>query len=164
MTSHTFPEFDTNIPDIYRVQLWKQDFEKNGPANLNMMWLSSDHTGGTPNARAQVADSDLSTGQIVDTISHFRHDSGCLMTADEGFVHGPVARHEMQVGMAHSHGLDVDGEFASGNTAEGQSFDGERLTGSAQHRGMCVHVSTLNRRVVHQFCGHRLAARTESSS
>ena len=40
------PPFDTSIPDIYRYEIWKQDFEQNGPANFNMMWLSSDHTGG----------------------------------------------------------------------------------------------------------------------
>ena len=40
-----------SIPDIYRYQIWKQDFEKNGPANFNMMWLSSDHTGGPADPR-----------------------------------------------------------------------------------------------------------------
>ncbi|CAM5385621.1 hypothetical protein SALBM311S_06080 [Streptomyces alboniger] len=44
-----FPKFDTSVPDVYREQIWKQDFE-NGPANLNMFWLSSDHTGGPANA------------------------------------------------------------------------------------------------------------------
>jgi YVTN family beta-propeller protein len=64
------PPFDTSIPDIYRYQIWKQDFEQNGPANLNMVWLSSDHTGGPPDPEAQVADGDLAVGQIVDEISH----------------------------------------------------------------------------------------------
>jgi hypothetical protein len=40
------PPFDLTIPDIYREQIWKQDFEKNGPANFTMIWFSSDHTGG----------------------------------------------------------------------------------------------------------------------
>ncbi|MGR6319897.1 bifunctional YncE family protein/alkaline phosphatase family protein [Micromonospora soli] len=65
-----FPKFDTAVPDIYRYEIWKRDFEKNGPANLNMFWLSSDHTGGPPNSAAQVADNDLAVGKIVDTISH----------------------------------------------------------------------------------------------
>jgi hypothetical protein len=64
------PPFDLSIPDIYRYQIWKQDFEKNGPANLNMIWLSSDHTGGPTTSEAGVADNDLATGDIVDTISH----------------------------------------------------------------------------------------------
>ncbi|MGW5353628.1 alkaline phosphatase family protein [Streptomyces sp. NPDC004031] len=67
---HGFPKFDTSVPDIYREQLWEQDFAKNGPAKLNMFWLSSDHTGGPANAAAQVADNDLAVGRMVDTISH----------------------------------------------------------------------------------------------
>jgi len=73
ITDPLSPPFDTSIPDIYRYQIWKQDFEKNGPANLNMMWLSSDHTGGTADPEAQVADGDLAVGQIVDEISHSKY-------------------------------------------------------------------------------------------
>jgi YVTN family beta-propeller protein len=73
IANHASPPFDTAIPDIYRYQIWKQDFEKNGPANLNMMWLSSDHTGGTADPEAQVADGDLAVGQIVDEISHSKY-------------------------------------------------------------------------------------------
>ncbi|WP_241825347.1 bifunctional YncE family protein/alkaline phosphatase family protein [Micromonospora sp. CB01531] len=65
-----FPKYDLGVPDIYRYEIWKRDFEKNGPANLNMFWLSSDHTGGPPNAAAQVADNDLAVGKIVERISH----------------------------------------------------------------------------------------------
>ena len=68
-----FPKFDTSVPDIYRAQIWKRDFEKNGPSNLNMFWLSSDHTGGPPAAASQVADNDLALGQIVDEISHSKY-------------------------------------------------------------------------------------------
>jgi len=77
--------FDTSIPDIYRVQTWKQDFEKNGPANLNMIWLSSDHTGGTADPEAQVADGDLAVGQIVDEISHSAYwkDSAIFVVEDD---------------------------------------------------------------------------------
>src|SRR5579859_5374070 len=64
------PPFDLSIPDIYRYEIWKQDFERNGPANFNMIWLSSDHTGGPADAEAGVADNDLALGKIVDTISH----------------------------------------------------------------------------------------------
>ncbi|MCL2514522.1 MAG: phosphoesterase [Microbacteriaceae bacterium] len=77
--------FDTSIPDIYRVQTWKQDFEKNGPANFNMIWLSSDHTGGTADPEAQVADGDLAVGQIVDEISHSKYwkDSAIFVVEDD---------------------------------------------------------------------------------
>ncbi|AGL18974.1 bifunctional YncE family protein/alkaline phosphatase family protein [Actinoplanes sp. N902-109] len=80
-----FPKFDTSVPDVYRYQIWKRDFERNGPADLNMFWLSSDHTGGPPNAAAQVADNDLAVGRMVDTISHSRYwkDSAIFVVEDD---------------------------------------------------------------------------------
>ncbi|MEV7154629.1 phosphoesterase [Streptomyces misionensis] len=82
---HGFPKFDTSVPDQYRYQIWKQDFEKNGPANLNMFWLSSDHTGGPASPAAQVADNDLATGRIVDEISHSKYwkDSAIFVVEDD---------------------------------------------------------------------------------
>jgi YVTN family beta-propeller protein len=73
ITNPTSPPYDLSIQDIYRHQIWKQDFEQNGPANFNMMWLSSDHTGGPPDPVAEVADNDLAVGRIVDTISHSKY-------------------------------------------------------------------------------------------
>ncbi|MFC0542394.1 alkaline phosphatase family protein [Kutzneria chonburiensis] len=80
-----FPKFDTSVPDIYREQIWQQDFAQHGPANLNMFWLSSDHTGGPPNPAAQVADNDLAVGRIVDTISHspYWKDSAIFIAEDD---------------------------------------------------------------------------------
>ncbi|PRY12825.1 bifunctional YncE family protein/alkaline phosphatase family protein [Kineococcus rhizosphaerae] len=85
ITDHAYPKFDTDIPDLYRYQVWKQDFEKNGPAALNTFWLSSDHTGGTPDPRAQVADNDLAVGKIVDEISHspYWKDSAIFVVEDD---------------------------------------------------------------------------------
>jgi hypothetical protein len=85
IADHQSPPFDTAIPDIYRYAIWKQDFERNGPANLNMMWLSSDHTGGTADPEAQVADGDLAVGKIVDTISHSQYwkDSAIIVVEDD---------------------------------------------------------------------------------
>jgi len=73
ISNHDAPQYDLAIPDIYRYQIWKQEFEQQGPANFNMMWLSSDHTGGTAGPRAQVADNDLAVGKIVDKISHSKY-------------------------------------------------------------------------------------------
>ncbi|MBC7558978.1 MAG: SMP-30/gluconolactonase/LRE family protein [Dermatophilaceae bacterium] len=67
------PPFDLSIPDVYRYQIWKQEFEKKGPANFQMMWLSSDHTGGPSTPRAAVADGDLAVGKVVDEISHSKY-------------------------------------------------------------------------------------------
>jgi YVTN family beta-propeller protein len=85
IADHESPPFDTSIPDMYRYEMWKQDFEKSGPANLNMMWLSSDHTGGTADPEAQVADGDLAVGKIVDTISHSQYwkDSAIFVVEDD---------------------------------------------------------------------------------
>ncbi|MFF4795841.1 bifunctional YncE family protein/alkaline phosphatase family protein [Streptomyces sp. NPDC001276] len=82
---HSFPGGDLNIPEIYRYEIWKRDFEKNGPANLNMVWFPNDHTGGAPNAAAQVADNDLAVGKMVDTISHSKYwkDSAIFIVEDD---------------------------------------------------------------------------------
>ena len=79
------PPFDLTIPDIYREQIWKQDFEANGPANFNMIWYSSDHTGGPADAEAGVADNDLAVGRMVDTISHSQYwkDSVIFVAEDD---------------------------------------------------------------------------------
>ena len=73
-TVPNYPQFDLGIPDQYRVDVWKQDFAKdvaNGTVpQLEFMWISSDHTGGPPNATAMQADNDLALGRFVDIISH----------------------------------------------------------------------------------------------
>src|SRR3569623_183318 len=53
--------------------------------SFNMMWLSSDHTGGPPTPEAQVADGDLAVGKIVDTISHSKYwkDSAIFVVEDD---------------------------------------------------------------------------------
>ncbi|MFF4963201.1 alkaline phosphatase family protein [Streptomyces sp. NPDC001222] len=80
-----FPLFDLNVPDVYKYQIWKQDFEKNGPANLNMFWFSNDHTGGPANAAAEVADNDLAVGRMVDRITHSKYwkDSAIFVVEDD---------------------------------------------------------------------------------
>ncbi|WP_369232420.1 alkaline phosphatase family protein [Streptomyces sp. R21] len=80
-----FPMFDLDVPDIYKYEIWKQDFEKNGPANLNMFWFSNDHTGGPANAAAEVADNDLAVGRMADKISHSKYwkDSAIFVVEDD---------------------------------------------------------------------------------
>ena len=69
-----FPQFDLNIPDQFRVDLWQQDFNKDVAAgtvpNLSILWVIDDHTGGPPTPDAEQADNDLAIGRIVDYISH----------------------------------------------------------------------------------------------
>ncbi|MEU5265412.1 bifunctional YncE family protein/alkaline phosphatase family protein [Amycolatopsis sp. NPDC021455] len=113
-----FPKFDTSVPDVYRYQIWKDDFEKNGPADLNMFWLSSDHTGGPPNAAAQVADNDLAVGKIVDEISHSRYwkDSAIFVVEDDsqaGLDHVDGHRAPVQIISPYAqHGV-VDSHYYS---------------------------------------------------
>ena len=69
-----FPQFDLNIPDQFRVDLWIQDFN-NDLANstvpaLSILWIMDDHTGGPPTPDAEQADNDLAIGRIIDDISH----------------------------------------------------------------------------------------------
>jgi YVTN family beta-propeller protein len=91
--SHDFPNFQTNIPDQYRADLFERDFQqfvKDGdlPA-LNMMWVMDDHTNGLnagfPTPSAMVADNDLATGRIIDTISHSRYwkDTAVFVVEDD---------------------------------------------------------------------------------
>ena len=74
ITDHDYPRFDLAIPDQYRYQIWKQEFERetkaNAVPNLTLIWLPDDHTGGAPDPVAQVADNDLAFGKIVESISH----------------------------------------------------------------------------------------------
>ncbi len=69
-----YPRFDLEIPDQYRYDIWKAEFEHEESAhavpNLTLIWLPDDHTGGAPDPVAQVADNDLAFGRIVETISH----------------------------------------------------------------------------------------------
>jgi len=73
-TVQNYPQFDLGIPDQFRFDIWKQDFDKdvaNGKVpQLEFMWISSDHTGGPPTAQAMQADNDLALGRFVDYISH----------------------------------------------------------------------------------------------
>jgi len=73
-TVQNYPQFDLGIPDQFRFDIWSQDFA-NDVANgtlpqLELLWISSDHTGGPPTAQAMQADNDLALGRYVDAISH----------------------------------------------------------------------------------------------
>ncbi len=73
-TIQNYPQFDTGIPDQFRVDIWKQDFANDVANNtvpqLSFMWISSDHTGGPPNAMAMQADNDLAFGRFIDIITN----------------------------------------------------------------------------------------------
>ncbi|SEL18737.1 bifunctional YncE family protein/alkaline phosphatase family protein [Streptacidiphilus jiangxiensis] len=113
-----FPKFDLSVPDQYRYEIWKQDFEKNGPSALNMLWLSSDHTGGPASPAAQVADNDLATGKIVDEISHspYWKDSAIFVVEDDsqaGLDHVDGHRAPIQIISPWAHHGVVDDHYYS---------------------------------------------------
>jgi YVTN family beta-propeller protein len=88
-----FPNFNLNIPDQYRADLFQLDFNNyinhhNLPA-LNLMWLMDDHTDGTApggiTPSAEVADNDLALGRIVDMISRspYWRDTAVFVVEDD---------------------------------------------------------------------------------
>ncbi len=85
ITNPLSPPFDLSIPDVYRSRIWEEDFKKKGPSNFQMLWLSSDHTGGPSTPRAAVADGDLAVGRVVDEISHSKYwkDSAIFVVEDD---------------------------------------------------------------------------------
>ncbi|MFE2218942.1 phosphoesterase [Streptomyces canus] len=113
-----FPMFDLDVPDIYKEQIWQQDFEKNGPANLNMFWFSNDHTGGPANASAEVADNDLAVGRMVDEISHSTYwkDSAIFVVEDDsqnGLDHVDGHRAPVQIISPYAQHGTVDSHYYS---------------------------------------------------
>ncbi len=88
-----FPQFDLNIPDQFRVDLWLQDFNKDVknstvPA-LSILWVMDDHTGGPPTVDAEEADNDLAIGRIIDTISHSKlWDSSAIFIEEDDAQNG----------------------------------------------------------------------------
>ncbi|WP_405564148.1 alkaline phosphatase family protein [Streptomyces sp. NBC_01180] len=113
-----FPKFDTSVPDIYKEQIWQQDFKKNGPAALNMFWFSNDHTGGSASAPAQVADNDLAVGRVVDQISHSKYwkDSAIFVVEDDsqaGLDHVDGHRAPIQVISPWAQHATVDNHYYS---------------------------------------------------
>ncbi|MGG5253612.1 bifunctional YncE family protein/alkaline phosphatase family protein [Neobacillus sp. SM06] len=93
ITYKPFPTFDMNIPDQYRFEIFKQQFENHVKNNdlpaFNTLWVTDDHTAGnatgTPTPQAMVADNDLAVGKIVDLISHSKYwkDSVIFITEDD---------------------------------------------------------------------------------
>jgi hypothetical protein len=75
-----FPNFQLQIPDQYRVDMWAPIFKEQVRSGklpaLTFMWLMSDHTAGVgsgdPYPVAEVADNDLAVARVVDKISHSR--------------------------------------------------------------------------------------------
>ena len=83
-TSRTYPMFNTSIPDQYRFQQFRKEFEERyviGQQELPQfiyIWLPNDHTAkprpgdGYAYRASYVADNDLALGKFIDLLSHSR--------------------------------------------------------------------------------------------
>ena len=76
--SPAYPNFQLQIPDQYRTDLFLREFRQmeahNALPALNLAWVMCDHTSGSapgfPVPTSQVADNDLAVGRMIDAISH----------------------------------------------------------------------------------------------
>ncbi len=96
-TSRTYPMFNTSIPDQYRFEQFRKEFEERYVKGLMALpqfiyiWLPNDHTA-TPRPEdgyayraSYVADNDLALGKIIDLLSHskFWADTAVFITEDD---------------------------------------------------------------------------------
>jgi YVTN family beta-propeller protein len=113
-----FPQFDLNIPDQFRVDLWLQDFNNDVKAGtvpaLSVLWVMDDHTGGPPTPEAQQADNDLAVGRIIDYISHSNVWSTSAIFIEED---------DAQNGVDHVDGHRSPGYIVSPYAVQGGSVD-----------------------------------------
>ena len=73
----SYPSFALNIPDVWRARVFQERFKefvtRDNLPNLSVIQLPTNHTSGAspgaPTPATMVADNDLATGRIVETIS-----------------------------------------------------------------------------------------------
>jgi DNA-binding beta-propeller fold protein YncE len=96
-TSRTYPMFNTSIPDQYRFEQFKKEFEEryvSGRMPLPQfiyIWLPNDHTAkprpedGYSFRASYVADNDLALGKLIDLFSHskFWPEMAVFITEDD---------------------------------------------------------------------------------
>ncbi len=82
-SSTNVPGWNMNIPDVVRARGFIKELnaaQSNGVwASFHLLYLPNDHTGGAPSPRAQVADNDLSLGQVVEAITKSRFASNTVI-------------------------------------------------------------------------------------
>jgi DNA-binding beta-propeller fold protein YncE/phospholipase C len=140
-----YPQFDLGIPDQYRVDIWKQDFAKDVAAGtvpqLEIMWISSDHTGGQPTGQAMQADNDLALGRFVDIISHSPIWSSSAIFVEED---------DAQTGVDHVDGHRSPGYVISPYVRQMVKKDG---TGSGVRADSTYYTQVNMTRTIEQILG-----------
>jgi YVTN family beta-propeller protein len=122
LLDRNFPGFDTEIPDQYRLDMFKIEFDryvKNGNLpGLIIMTFSSDHNSGIstgyPVPASQEADNDLAVGRLIDMISHspYWQDSAIFIEEDDA-----------QNGVDHVDGHRTEGHVISPYTRQNGYVD-----------------------------------------
>jgi len=73
-SSTNVPGWNLGIPDVVRAAGFIKELNaaQAGASwpSLHLLYLPNDHTGGSPSPQAQVADNDLSLGQVVEAVTH----------------------------------------------------------------------------------------------
>jgi DNA-binding beta-propeller fold protein YncE len=96
-TSRTYPMFNTSIPDQYRFEQFKKEFEERYVSGREPLpqfiyiWLPNDHTAkprledGYSFRASYVADNDLALGKLIDLLSHskFWPEMAVFITEDD---------------------------------------------------------------------------------
>ena len=145
VTVQQYPQFDLNIPDQYRFDVWNQDFQKDVAAGnvpqLEFMWISSDHTGGPPMAQAMQADNDLALGRFVDAISHSSIWSSSVIFVEED---------DAQTGVDHVDGHRSPGYVISPYVKQQVKSDG---TGAGVTEDSTFYTQVNFTRAIEQILG-----------
>jgi YVTN family beta-propeller protein len=145
ITLQNYPQFDLGIPDQYRFDVWQQDFNRDVAEGkvpqLEFMWISSDHTGGPPNAAAMQADNDLALGRFVDAISHSAvwKDSAIFVEEDDA-----------QTGVDHVDGHRSPGYIFSPYVVQQVNSDG---TGAGVKKDSTFYTQVNMTRTIEQILG-----------
>jgi YVTN family beta-propeller protein len=144
-TVQNYPQFDLGIPDQYRFDVWQQDFNQDVAAGkvpqLEFMWISSDHTGGPPNAAAMQADNDLALGRFVDAISHSAVWKDSVIFVEED---------DAQTGVDHVDGHRSPGYVISPWVAQKVNSDG---TGAGVTEESTFYTQVNMTRTIEQILG-----------
>ena len=144
-TVQNYPQFDLGIPDQYRFDVWNQDFQSDVAAGtvppLEFMWISSDHTGGPPNATAMQADNDLALGRFVDAISHSSIWSSSAIFVEED---------DAQTGVDHVDGHRSPGYVISPYVVQKVNADG---TGAGVTEESTFYTQVNLTRTIEQILG-----------
>ena len=108
---------------------------------LEIMWISSDHTGGPPTAQAMQADNDLALGRFVDAISHSSIWSSSAIFVEED---------DAQTGVDHVDGHRSPGYIFSPYVYQRVNPDG---TGAGVYEDSTFYTQVNMTRTIEQILG-----------